>query len=362
MRAARPFAFVLLAIAAPVVAQGGWVQRSPLQSPPPRAVAGMAFSSTRGRVILFGGEPGSTSTPLQDTWQWDGNNWTPIATAIAPPARYAFGIASDFVGGRVLVFGGHDGVFDLSDAWSFDGVDWTPLPGFQFPPPRSNSALAADLTRGMVVQFGGLTFSGSAIPTNETWLHDGSDWRRDARPTAITPRRAFALSYDWPRDRAVLFGGFDNGTLSETWEYDLAGVALWSVVGAGCAGSQGVPRLAPAGSQRAILGTSLRLVVSGGVTGGAVFALGFSNANWNGNPLPLSLASFGMPGCQLHTSIDLSSFAAGVAGTAQLVVSLPNDPGLVGVRFFAQALVPQPGVNAFGAVMSNAVAEVVGAF
>jgi hypothetical protein len=69
-----------------------------------------------------------------------------------------------------------------------------------------------------------------------------------------------------------------------------------------------------------------------------------------------------MPGCTLHTSLDVVSFAAGVGGSAQLTLAMPNDPGLVGVRFFAQAAVPQPGVNPLGAVMSNAVVNVVGSF
>ncbi|MDO8364465.1 MAG: hypothetical protein Q7V88_16350, partial [Actinomycetota bacterium] len=61
-------------------------------------------------------------------------------------------------------------------------------------------------------------------------------------------------------------------------------------------------------------------------------------------------------------SVDLMMFAAGIAGVAQLALSIPTNPSLVGVTFFAQALVPQPGVNAFGAVVSNAGRVVVGSF
>jgi len=338
-----------------------WARRLPLQSPPQRSIAGLAFSFARGRSILFGGQPPSSTTALGDTWEWDGSNWTQLAPANAPPARYAFGMTSDMGRDRVLVFGGFDGANDLADAWAFDGVDWAPLPATQSPPPLTNTALAIDLPRGVLVQFGGLTFSVGQTPTNGTWLHDGTDWRRDARPTAITARRAFALSYDWPRDRFVLFGGFRNGYLDETWEYDLTGVAQWTVFGPGCPGSQGVPQLRAAGPQRAILGTSFGLAVTG-VTGGALLALGFSNTNWNGNALPLSLSGFGMPGCELNVSPDVMLFAPGSGGVAQVALSIPATPGLVGVTFFAQALVPEPGANPFGAVVSNAAGAMVGSF
>jgi len=343
-----------------------WAQRFPLLTPPARIGAGMAYSIAWGRVILFSGSdrPGPL---IQDTWEWDGSNWAQRSPTHQPPARYACGMASDFVRGGVVVFGGTNLASTLSDSWAFDGVDWTPLPATQSPPPRSSTMLVADPARGMLVQFGGVDGLFS-VPTMETWVHDGSDWRRDTRPSALTLRWSAGISYDWTRDRAVHFGGYNSfsvltpGYLSETWEYDLSGAALWSVTGAGCAGTPSVPELRPAGPQRAILGANYALAVSGGVTGGALFGLGFSDTSWNANPLPLPLASYGMPGCQLHTSLDATQFVSASGGTAQLVLTIPNDPGLVGVRFFTQALVPQPGANALGAVMSNAVASVLGSF
>jgi hypothetical protein len=342
-----------------------WALRSSAQSPLARHLTGMAFSNARLRTTLFGGHRyyGSSVPPLQDTWEWDGTNWTQLAPAHLPPRRFGHGMTSDVARSRLLVFGGFDGTTDLADAWAFDGVDWTPLPATQSPPPRTYTTIVADPARGMLVQFGGVTYVLAQPLTNDTWLHDDSDWRPDVRPTGNLPRSTFGFSYDWVRDRAVLFGGQDLGTFNgQTWEYDLAGVALWSVTGAGCAGTQGVPQLRPADWRRAILGRNFGLAVSGGVAGGALFGVGFSDTNWNGTPLPLSLASLAMPGCQLHVSPELTRFAGSVGGTAQFWLAIPSAPSLVGVRLHAQALVPQPGVNALGAVMSNAVLEVVGAF
>ena len=42
------------------------------------------------------------------------------------------------------------------------------------------------------------------------------------------------------------------------------------------------------------------------------------------------------------------------------MLALPNLPGLIGARFFQQALVFDPGVNAFGGVLSDAAQVDVG--
>jgi hypothetical protein len=338
-----------------------WVQQAPAQTPGARQTAGMAFSFARFHTILFGGNGGTPLAPRNDTWEWNGSNWSQVVTAHRPPPRSAFAITSDIVQGRVVLFGGLSGT-DLSDLWSFDGFDWSALPAPQARPARCNSAMAADTSRGMLVQFGGLTITQSQTPTDETWLYDGSDWRLDLRPNPPLARRAFDLSHGLARDRFVLFGGFNGTYMNQTWEYDLAGAALWLPAGLGCAGTAGVPVLQLVGPQRAISGTTFTMQVSGGVSGFAVFAFGFSATSWNGNPLPLSLASYGMPGCWLYTSVDELRFAAALGSTASLPVAVPPDPGLVGLTVFVQALVPQAAVNPFGAVVSNASRIVVGSF
>ena len=340
----------------------GWVQRQTAHAPSPRVIAGLAHLGNGGQMILYGGEGASTTQAFGDTWAWDGVDWAPVVTLQSPGPRAAFGFTSDFQRASVVLFGGTTGLLDRADAWSFDGIDWRLLPATQSPSPLANTSLAADLGRGILVQFGGFRSANNLPPTDETWLYDGFDWRRDARATAMTPRRAFGLSYDWGRDCFVLFGGWGlTFSLGETWEYDLRGAATWASLGAGCAGLAIAPELRPVGA-RAVLGATCSQQVTGGVSGGVVFAVGFSSQSWNGAPLPQSLAGYGMPGCQLLVAAEQTVFRGSVGGAARLDVPIPAVASLAGVELYTQALVFQSGANPFGAVVSNGSRMVVGTF
>jgi alpha-tubulin suppressor-like RCC1 family protein len=122
---------------------------------------------------------------------------------------------------------------------------------------------------------------------------------------------------------------------------------------AGCAGSRPAARLIPMDTPR--VGQTLELNLLDLPANSAFVALG-----WN-RIAPLPLASLGMPGCDLQISIDDVAFVSGQAGTATHRVAIPNWPGLIGMHFFHQALVPDPAAgNSFGAVVSNAAEGVVG--
>ncbi|MEM7203960.1 MAG: hypothetical protein AAF628_27110 [Planctomycetota bacterium] len=58
-----------------------WTVAAPPTRPPARSVAAMAFDSSRGRTVLFGG------LGLDDTWEWDGARWTPTAPVDRPARR-----------------------------------------------------------------------------------------------------------------------------------------------------------------------------------------------------------------------------------------------------------------------------------
>lgn len=75
----------------------------------------------------------------------------------------------------------------------------------------------------------------------------------------------------------------------------------------------------------------------------------------------LPLAGFGMPGCGLAVSVDATFPLVGAANQAVWTLSIPDDPQLVGMPFYNQALVLDANApNVFGAVMSNAAFGVIG--
>lgn len=123
--------------------------------------------------------------------------------------------------------------------------------------------------------------------------------------------------------------------------------------GHGCAGSQQAARLVPMDTPR----IDKVLEVN-------VFDLphdvAFMLFGWN-RTQPLSLASYGMPGCDAHVTPDGAYVLLGQHGWATYRLPIPNLPGLVGLRFHNQAVVlDQNAGNALGAVMSDAAEGVVG--
>jgi len=195
-----------------------WIERSPAASPPPRFGHAMAYDAARGRVVLFGGYDFITGLALDDTWEWDGNDWRAVTPVTSPPKRFGHAMAYDGARGRVVVFGGSGDLGELADTWEWDGSTWIARAPATSPPAREYGAMAYDAVRGRAVLFGG--FDGTTVFA-DTWEWDGNDWTE--RVGAVSPpgRTWHVLSFDERRARTVLFGGYDgNVPLDDTWEWD----------------------------------------------------------------------------------------------------------------------------------------------
>src|SRR4051812_19504492 len=70
---------------------GDWELRSVSPSPTQRQHHSMAYDSTRGRTVVYGGD---SPQLLGDTWEWDGTNWTGPTTT-GPSARNESAMAYD---------------------------------------------------------------------------------------------------------------------------------------------------------------------------------------------------------------------------------------------------------------------------
>lgn len=125
--------------------------------------------------------------------------------------------------------------------------------------------------------------------------------------------------------------------------------------GVGCSNAFGTdPRLGWSGLPRP--GQAFAISVRGAEPGGmAVFWLGRSDSFWAAvGPLPFEAAAFGAPGCHLWVAADApTAVAVGGAGRAELTVSLPDAPALLGLQVFAQAAC-STSVNALGLAASDA--------
>lgn len=183
---------------------------------------GLAFDSRRSRLVLFGGSD-SGYTRLDDTWEWWNDRWTQVA-AQGPPARSDFAMTFDSQRGRVVVFGGRTASGLMNDTWEYDGQRWTRADSTG-PSPRNLVSMAFDEHRGRTVLFGG------SAPDSSTWEWDGRHWRSfPPQRSGPAPRGSHVLVYDGGPQRVVLVGGYIDGGVADSWEWD---GATWTRVADG---------------------------------------------------------------------------------------------------------------------------------
>jgi uncharacterized protein (TIGR03437 family) len=134
----------------------------------------MAYDSTHGQVVLFGGT--NTNGILQDTWVWNGTNWIGETPSSSPPARDYHALAFDSAHGQVVLFGGMDiNLNNLADTWIWDGSNWTQQSPPTSPSARYGHAMAYDSAHDQTVLYGG-TGDSEAL-TGDTWT-----WSAGAPP------------------------------------------------------------------------------------------------------------------------------------------------------------------------------------
>jgi len=171
----------------------------------------LAYDSTHGYVILFGGRLNHT-TLVNDTWVRQGGRWTQLHPAASPPARDGAVLVDEPEMRAVLLYGGRTDGGDVGDTWAWDGTTWTRLAPAQSPSPRTGAAATFDPVRHVVLLFGGSTGS------DETWTWNGQGWTQ-AKPAQSPPGRSFGrLAVDVAGGDAVLFGG--GAALQDTWTWD----------------------------------------------------------------------------------------------------------------------------------------------
>jgi uncharacterized protein (TIGR03437 family) len=199
-----------------------WTQMNPASNPSAqdgRCCHAMAYDSTHGQVVLFGGESIKVEI-LNDTWLWDGTNWSQANPANSPAARYNTAMAYDSAHGLTVLFGGWNaGGTYFGDTWVWDGTNWSQKMPQHNPPARQGHSMAYDSKSGQVVMFGGVASDGMTL-LGDTWTWNGTDWTKQS-PSASPPgTNSPALAYDSMNDQTVLFGGFASGKFSaNTWTF-----------------------------------------------------------------------------------------------------------------------------------------------
>jgi len=213
-----------------------WLQQFPETKPPERSSQSMVFDSVHDRVIMFGGrqEPANTTSELPpiflaDTWAWHDGNWTAVESAEHPSPRHYSGIAYDSSRDRVVLYGGaayeEDGITPIhfSDTWELEGSQWTRViadtpkvikPLLEYDATAKKVVLIGTSDTGTIVMY---TYDGDAHAWNPVTL------TADKLPTCVDEGH---LVYQEHRGRLLFFGGLcTSGTPQgeESWEYDGSG-------------------------------------------------------------------------------------------------------------------------------------------
>ena len=148
-----------------------WTKMAPTSAPSARFGMAISFDSARDVVVLFGGR--AAGQRMNDTWEWDGANWTQRTPTALPFARFWHSMVYDTQLGMSVMWGGdHIEPFALgpiNDTWLWDGTNWTRDWTAATPIYRAGQAMAYDSARGRIVLFGGTDELFPGTYYNDTW-------------------------------------------------------------------------------------------------------------------------------------------------------------------------------------------------
>jgi hypothetical protein len=308
-----------------------WTQDHPQHSPSARYFASIAYDPAAGDVVLFGGfacldAACSTTTAVNDTWTWDGTDWTERSagdpTGVTTPSpRYSAAMAAD-PKGHVVLFGGclASCPAEGSDTWAWNGASWSLQLPAASPSPRAAASMAYDAATLTTVLFGGSPPTATGLTTasddGDTWTWDGSHWLQQTPASSPSTREAAGMTYDANRNLVVLFGGYDesqsadiNAFHHDTWTWD---GSTWTDAtvsslpqaarGSGAAVTYGATTLTDASQNWTVnqwLGDTVSAGGGTGIVGGNTATTLTLTAAWGGgqpadgtayavNPLPLA--------------------------------------------------------------------------
>ncbi len=136
-----------------------WQSMTSALTPSARAFSALAFDPTIGRTVMHGGR--SNAGVASDTWEWDGVFWTLASSA--GPFRANHVMAYDTSRGRIVLYGGTDASnVGHSEVWERTGNTWI-MTG-SGPIQQNTGGLDYDEYRQRLV-----LFQSSALAVPEIW-------------------------------------------------------------------------------------------------------------------------------------------------------------------------------------------------
>ncbi|MFZ0665977.1 MAG: kelch repeat-containing protein, partial [Acidimicrobiales bacterium] len=194
-----------------------WTELSPSNSPSPRFGESLAYDGATDQLVLFGGQSPDGSTLYNDTWLWDGTDWSNVTPGSGNPlGRYGASMVYDPSTSQFILYAGNEGEGDADDTWEWTGTEWNGLEPAQSPSVgRAFAAASYDPVSQQIIVFGG---SGYA----DTWGWNGSTWNQ------LTPEYTPGASYgasmadDAATGQVIYYGGdsTEDYQLDDTFDWD----------------------------------------------------------------------------------------------------------------------------------------------
>lgn len=251
MRALRPCAGLLAALALNTSALAGEAPGTPIDPapataaavwsaiPPPsgRTGATMVVDTRRHRALIFGG----SYEFLLNAEVWsaklqDGFGWTRIEIpGVGPAPRLGAAAVYDETGDRLLMYGGRNDQGGFEELWELplgSPPRWNLL-AVGGPPARAFASLVIDTQRRRLLLYGGLSDAVEDLADLWECPIDGPPiWSRLATPgPGPGPRSRHSAIYDPVQDRVVLFGGsVEFEPRGDAWSLKLADGPSWSAM------------------------------------------------------------------------------------------------------------------------------------
>jgi hypothetical protein len=158
---------------------------------------------------------------LADTWIWNGvtQTWTQQNPAASPSGRWQAAITYNAPTGTVVLFAGIAGNYYtggfLDDTWTWNGTNWTQQFPASSPPPLNTPEMAYDPDLGLTLLFGGALTNASEYQ-NILWTWNGSNWGQLSPSGGLPPGRAgFGMTYQSVSKGVLIFGG--NGSANNVF-------------------------------------------------------------------------------------------------------------------------------------------------
>jgi hypothetical protein len=197
-----------------------WREESPLHSPAKEIGCSAFTDPSDGHADVYGGYIGEFYE--LSTYRWTGHDWSllPIGDNHAATARDFAMSGSDEGNHTVVIFGGLGDV-NPDNTWSFDGTDYTNLTPRVQPPLRYGALGAFEPgLNGLVIFGGGIEGTGDY---DDTWLWKNRKWTEPRPGTSPSKREGYGLIYDSNLGHVILFGGQlglegPHGFRNDVWE------------------------------------------------------------------------------------------------------------------------------------------------